>query len=99
MAPISANALWPEALAAINGGAVDEVVDLYVTTDANRVATAAIIGTQAADASRLPAGPSGATISLGVSPGGVTLYAARPRGVACTCAAKIWVEEFEEVGL
>jgi hypothetical protein len=81
-----------------NVGSMDFNTDLYIATSPTSVATVTLKGTLARDLTRLPAGLSGATMTVAPSTGGFEIKATRPTGVACSCTAEWWCKRFTLLG-
>jgi hypothetical protein len=77
--------IWQEGTEA-NCGTADCCQTLYVTTDADAVATVTVIGTPFFDP-QLAAALATSVFTLAASTGGFTISATRPAGVACAAQA------------
>jgi hypothetical protein len=71
-----------------NIGSMDYTSDVLITTDSSKVPTCLLVGTPAADVTRLPAAHSGAACIFAPATGGLGMTATRATDLASTCTAE-----------
>jgi hypothetical protein len=96
-ATLNATVILYESNVLTNVGSIELTTDLYIVTSSGGVATVTVQGSVSPDVSRLPAGLTGAIMSVAAATGGFSISATRPTGVTCSTFVDWTIKRFSQL--